>query len=50
MGKRLILEGMKAIRPVKKQLLTDQMKKKRYKWAKKHKAGLQNIGKRHAYW
>ena len=36
--KRLIMVGRKAIRPVKKQLLTDKMKKKRHEWAKKHKS------------
>ena len=36
--KRLIMGGRKAIRPVKKQLLTDKMKKKRHEWAKKHKS------------
>ena len=35
--KRLITGGRKIIRPAKKQLLTDTMKKKRYEWVKKHK-------------
>ena len=36
--KRRIMGWRKAIRPDKKQLLTDNMKKKRYEWAKKQKS------------
>ena len=36
--KRLVMAGRKAIRPVKKQLLTNKMKKKRLQWAKKYKS------------
>ena len=36
--KRLIMAGKKAIRPVKKQFLTERMKKRRYEWAKKHRS------------
>ena len=43
--KRLIMGGRKAIRSVKKQLLTDYMKKKRYKWAKKDKSWTADHGK-----
>ena len=35
--KRLLENGRPARRPVKKQLLTETMKKKRYYWAKKYK-------------
>ena len=48
--KRPIMGGKKVIRPVKKQLLNDKMKKKRYEWAKKHKSWTEeHWKKRHIY-
>ena len=35
--RRLLAVGRKARRPIKKQLLTTKMKKKRFTWAKKYK-------------
>ena len=36
-SKRLLESGRRALRPLKKQLLTKQIKSKRLAWAKKHK-------------
>ena len=44
--RRLIECGRMARRPVKKQLLTANMKKKRLNWAKNTETGLQPIGEK----